>query len=224
MSTPMHATRRHRRPDDAHLTLVYSADAAPGPTPAQEDASTPDSQAERNRTPLRYGSATVRALIALGTMAAALFHPDLGKQLVGVQEPATKPSGSKPEAAGDDTPVEAGTPVARPPRVMPALASTKTAERWTPGQRTVRVAYTIAGPAPTGRHRKAAAEQHRPGDIPSIGSGRHRRTSEDRIGQALADRPRALPRRDRIQLAAPRPDHMRPDVPPRRRTAFAMAG
>ncbi|MBP5926704.1 hypothetical protein PV569_33880 [Streptomyces scabiei] len=224
MSTPMHATRRHRRPDGAHLTLVYSADAAPEPTQAQEDVSAPDSQAERNRTPLRHGSATVRALIALGTMAAALFHPDLGKQLVGVQEPA-KPSGSKPEAAGDDAPpAEVGTPVARPPRETPALATTKTAERWTPGQRTVRVAYTIAGPAPTGRHRKAAAEQHRPGDIPSIGSGRHRRTSEDHIGQAAVDRTRAVPRRDRIQFAAPGLDRMRPDVPPRRRAAFAMAG
>ncbi|MEE1838193.1 hypothetical protein [Streptomyces sp. SP17KL33] len=232
MSTPMHATRRTRRPDGARLTLAYSADTATDPTPAQEHASAPDTQADLSRTQLRYGSATVRALIALGTMAAALFHPELGKQLVSNQGPCTKPSGSNPEAADDDAPVDVVTPLtpATPrPRVTPTPEPQKTtAGRWTPGQPTVRVAYTIAGPAPTGRHRKAVAEKQKPG-LPAVGTGRHRRTSEDHTRPMAPVRERAVPLKDRVQLSAPRhrrakPVVSKPDAALTGLAVLAMAG
>jgi hypothetical protein len=173
-----HRPRSHRR-GASHLSLV--TDETPA-TPVVADAEDTGPKHAAPAPPLLVaGSATVRALIALGAILSAIGL-SFGK--AEALEAAFIPDEASAEAEPDvptDT-VDDGVPAA-PAYVVPAAMIAATGSRATPGTWTPTVTpaetrtYTVA--VPTGRHRgQADRDEYRHAhDGPT---GRHRRTGQNR--------------------------------------------
>jgi hypothetical protein len=143
MTTPPNAAPR-RLDGRAHLTLVTDQDEPTGPA----DNEQPAGRHAAPRPLMTAGSATVRALMALGALLSALGLS------IGKAEASFFP----------DQPLEEADPPEGPaPTVAPTRADDSTggsAGYWAPSTRpVVAVAYTVQAPAPTGRHRKSAGTE-----------------------------------------------------------------
>jgi hypothetical protein len=181
MHTPPNAARRPARDGRAHLTLVTDQDEPV--VPAVDDRQPVGRHAAPTvRVPLA-GSATMRALLALGAVLSAIAL-SFGKadavigsdHLLEEAEPdIPEPEVVAPIAPADTTP-------AAPADAKPAVASGTTAGHWAPAIKPV-TAHTYKLPEPIepapgpGRHRKSASADGR-GDRErnrdDRSSGRHR--------------------------------------------------
>jgi len=162
--TPDAARPRSVRGGTARLTLV--------PSPGEDtDTKTTDTQppvtdAVRHRRLSVAGSATVRALIALGALSGAVGIPVS-------RADAVYKSHEEPDRVEAD-PGSASLVDTAPPARAAAHTVTASAGSWAPAHTTT-VAYrtTPKVTAGTGRHRKAhSSGDHKP---VRVGSGRHRR-------------------------------------------------
>lgn len=177
------AIRRPAREGRGHLTLVTSQDTPAAPAEDDNDPE-PVQQAPRVRMVPMAGSATVRALIALGALASALgLSTGKAQAVFGFPDntPMEQADPSDVPVVEEPMPAVVGTHRAAAAPEMPA-ATVKTvtdAGQWTPAttRRPVTVAYK-ALPAGTGRHRKPSTERPSAGS-PASGPGRHRRTSSN---------------------------------------------
>ncbi|MHB9861955.1 hypothetical protein [Streptomyces sp. YIM S03343] len=164
MHTPPHATHRRTRSGGTHLTLVTNeADAASDDDNEQQSGK----HAAPPRPLMVAGSATVRALMALGALLAAL----------GVS------IGRADAVLSRDQPLEEAEPPEQPtPRVALTGTGANTAGMagyWAPATKPVVAAsYRVHTPAPTGRHRNSSAAEGSGERKPDTGekpTGRHRK-------------------------------------------------
>lgn len=195
MHTSPNATRRPGR-DSAHLTLVITQDEPTVPV-AETRPTSGRHAAPAVRVPLA-GSATMRALMALGAVLSAIGF-SIGRADAVLQsheqleeaEPdfAPVPEAVLPpaEAVPDSAPA-APAPVAKAPGAKPAAAVQATASRTTPGHWEPAIApvkaYTYKLPEPvrsTGKHRKPGAADDERKDRRTHGRHRHHRDSTDQV-------------------------------------------
>jgi hypothetical protein len=197
MSTPSQTPRRrHARDGRAHLTLVSSQDGPATPAaPADDDEHQPDIQADTTRRLLMSGSATVRALIALGALVTALGLVSAAKSMAleghehapeaanpdrptaDTDAPAPHPPNTAPAPAAPAVPVVPASKTASTPQTVPATVKSPTHQPGATDGQSVPIKYTMPGPAPTGKHRRphGGHEEHHDGHGHGNGHGRHRR-------------------------------------------------
>ncbi|MFI5814829.1 hypothetical protein ACIA7S_28215 [Streptomyces sp. NPDC051643] len=186
-TTPYNAVDRPVRDGRGHLTLVpQEAPAAPTGDNSNQEPAAP--KAERLRMVPLPGSATMRALIALGALASAFgFSVGRAEAVFGSPDApieqadpsdALIPEASMPAAtathhATTDAPkVKAAVSTGTVVNAEPVVAAGK----WAPATRhPVQVTYKALDPGP-GRHRKPHTERPT-GGSPVGGPGRHRRTN-----------------------------------------------
>lgn len=169
MHTPPNAARRPVRSGGTHLYLVTEQD---GPdAPAVDDSERQQGKHAAPKLPLA-GSATVRALLALGALLSAIGLS------IGRADAVRSHHASEEQATDPETPpvVDGPAVVPQPPREATAAQATA-AGYWAPTRAPVKaVTYKLpASAAGSGRHRAPRA-----GRVESTGpitpAGKHRRT------------------------------------------------
>jgi hypothetical protein len=192
--------RSHRRGGN-HLTLVTNETLAALATAADDQRTTGAHAAPAPRV-MVAGSSTMRALIALGALLSAigfsigkaealLAHEGSDNPAEAEPDVAVPPAGEAPAKPVEKAPAATKTPAKTAPAVKTAAKTTAAAKvtaavsrtapgQWAPAVEPVEAhTYTLAAPAPTGRHRgEAASDRHEWGHAHDRPTGRHRRTTQ----------------------------------------------
>jgi hypothetical protein len=183
MYTPPNAVRRPARDGGAHLTLVTDQDEPAPAGPADDDRQPAGRHAAPVvRVPLA-GSATMRALMALGAVLSAVglsfgtAGAALGFDGQEIEE-ADPDIAPVPEAIAPIDPAPS-TPTT-PAHAAPAVAARTAPGHWAPAIKPVKAhTYKLSAPVTpgTGRHRKPVSAEGPGEQSPVTGQpGRHRHT------------------------------------------------
>ncbi|MEU2426918.1 hypothetical protein ABZ619_38900 [Streptomyces sp. NPDC007851] len=188
--TPNAARRAPRR--SSHLSLV-TADTTETATDGEEGQETQGKHAAPHCPLPIAGSATVRALLALGAILSAVGLTVGKADAVLSHESQDRPV--EAEADMDSTPdTPASTVVAAPAAPIAAVAVTRTSPaHWAPASKPVKTHTYLAAPVQgTGKHRRPTTGEH-PERMTMRAPGRHRRTDAPGHAHKPQTRGNALP-------------------------------